>query len=79
MTPDIKDGVVAGAKLSSVWGAFKVGSWYDVSYMLASILSFLFIADFVWKKWLRPFCEWRGWVKRSRRKDAGDSGPAPLR
>jgi hypothetical protein len=59
-----KEAVEAGTKIGLTWGAFTVGSWYDVSYMLASILSALFILDFIWKKWIRPFAEWRGWLQK---------------
>lgn len=62
LTPEQREGVVAGTKLTSVWAAVGITSWADAAAFLAALYSVLLIAEFMWKKFGRPFAEWRGWV-----------------
>ncbi len=55
----------ATMKIASVWFLTLFTSWADFAAFLAAMYSLLLIGEFVWKKFLRPYCEMRGWVKRS--------------
>ena len=39
-----------------------------VAAALASIYTLILIGEWVWKKFIREFCELRGWVARIRRR-----------
>ena len=62
LTPEQREGLVAGAKLGSVWAAVGVTSWADVAAVLAAVYSALLIIEFAWKKAIKPFLQWRGWL-----------------
>lgn len=62
LSPEQKEGVVAAMKLGSVWAAVGVTSWADVAAFLAAIYSALLIAEFLWKKVIKPFLVW--WMTR---------------
>jgi len=62
MNPDQKEGAVAAAKLLSVWAAVGITSWADFAAFLAALYSLMLIGEWLWKKAVRPFCEWRGWI-----------------
>lgn len=51
-------------KLASVWGAVAVTSWADLAAMLAAIYTLILIGEWFFKKFIRPFCERHGWMKR---------------
>jgi hypothetical protein len=63
LTPEQREGLLAGAKLGSVWAAVGVTSWADVAAVLAAVYSALLIAEFLWKKAIKPFLQWRGYIK----------------
>jgi hypothetical protein len=63
LTPDQKEGLVSGAKIGSVWAAWGVTSWADVAAFLAALYSLLLICEFAWKKAVKPFMKWKGWLK----------------
>jgi hypothetical protein len=76
MTPQEQHQAFAdGGKVAAAWAAVGASSWSDVASMLASILSFLLILEWLWKKLLRGFCERRGWVEPKRNRRAEDSKP----
>lgn len=58
-------------KVVSAWAAVGFTSWTDVAAFLAAVYSLLLIAEWLWKKLGRPFCELHGWLKRKQRR-AGD-------
>lgn len=58
-----REGLVAGAKLGTAWAAVGITSWADFAAVLAAIYSFLLIVEFAWKKAIKPFCIWRGWLE----------------
>ena len=62
-----KDMIIAGVKVSGIWAFIGVTDWSQTASMLASFLTLLFIIEFIWKKVLRPFAEWKGWLPHKRR------------
>lgn len=62
MNPGQKEGAVAAAKMGSAWAAVGITSWADAAALLAAIYSALLIAEFAWKKAIRPAMEARGWI-----------------
>jgi hypothetical protein len=62
LTPQQQEAAVSGGKLISVWAAVGITSWTEAAAALAAIYSALLIGEFAWKKWLRPFAVWRGWL-----------------
>lgn len=44
-----------GAKIGFVWAAIGISSWTDAAAFLAFVLSFLALAEYLWKKIVRPF------------------------
>lgn len=58
-----REGLVASAKLGTVWVAVGITTWADFAAFMAAIYSVLLVGEFAWKKMLRPFAEWRGWIK----------------
>lgn len=62
------------AKVVSLWAAVGLTTWADWAAAAAFLYSILLIADFFWRKWGRPFCEDRGWIKRLKRR-ADDTWP----
>ncbi len=55
----------AAAKIASVGVATLFGMTIsELAALAALVYSCLLIGEFVWKKFLRPFAEHRGWVKR---------------
>jgi hypothetical protein len=55
-------------KIASAWGAVAITSWADVASMLAALYTLLLMGEWCWKKFLRPFAERHGWVKRLKRR-----------
>lgn len=69
MNTDTQSTVTApGVKLATAWIATLFTSWADFASFLAAVYTLLLIGDWVWKKFGRPFCENRGWVKRLKRR-----------
>lgn len=66
----------AGAKLGSAWlAAIGVNTWSDAASaaaafasILAAIYTTCLVVEFVWRKWMRPFLERRGMLRRIRRR-----------
>lgn len=67
------------AKLVTVWGgvlaSWGINSWSDVSAILtavsaaiAALYSLCLLFEWLWRKIVRPFCEYHGWVRRVRRR-----------
>lgn len=63
LTQEQREGIVAGAKLGSVWAAVGITSWAEFAAALAAIYSALLISEFLWKKAIKPFLQWRGWLQ----------------
>lgn len=57
-----------GLKIASAWALVGITSWADFAAFLAAIYSLILIGEWVWKKFIRGFCEARGWVTRVRRR-----------
>jgi len=53
LTPEQREGVIAGAKLGTVWAAVGITTWADFAAFMAAIYSVLLVGEFVWKKMLR--------------------------
>lgn len=62
-----KEAIIAGAKVSGIWAFIGITDWSQTASMLAAFLTLLFILEFIWKKVIRPFAEWRGWLIHKRR------------
>jgi len=63
LTTEQREGLVASAKLGTVWAAVGITTWADFAAFMAAIYSVLLAGEFAWKKMLRPFAKWRGWIK----------------
>lgn len=65
----LKQEVVAnvGTKLGAVWAAVGLSSWSEAAGFLAFILSFLALAEWVWKKAIRPILVHYGKLKPPKR------------
>lgn len=58
----------AGYKIGAVWFGIGVSSWSEAAAFFAAVLSFLALAEWVWKKALRPFLVYFGYAKPIKRK-----------
>lgn len=73
LTAEQKDSIVTTVKLGGAWGSVwatnsaDIANWAQAiaSIAAATYTTFLCI-EFLIKKVIRPFCEWRGWLKRKR-------------
>lgn len=57
-----------GYKIGAIWLSIGVSSWSEAAAFFAAVLSFLALAEWVWKKALRPFLVCLGYAKPIRRK-----------
>lgn len=55
--------IANGAKIGTAWVAVGITSWADAASALAFLYTLILLAEWLWKRLLRPFCERRGWVK----------------
>lgn len=55
-------------KVVSAWAAVGITSWADFASAMAAAYTALLILDWLWKKFGRPFCEDRGWIRRKKRR-----------
>ena len=62
--------IVTAAKIGTAWAAVGITSWAEAASALAALYTLLLIAEWLWKRLGRPFCERRGWVKRKARRKA---------
>ena len=67
LTHEQKEGLVAGAKLGSVWAAVGITSWADFAAVLAALYSGMLIVEFLWKKLVKPMCQRYGLFGYGRR------------
>ena len=56
------------AKVATVWAALAITSWADLAAALAALYSAILILEWVWKKFVRPCLEARGWIQRIKRR-----------
>ena len=68
------DVVVPGVKIVSVWAAVKITSWADAASAIAFFYTLLLVGEWLWKRFGRPFCENRRWIRRNKRR-ADDTLP----
>lgn len=61
LTKAATSGIFAGA----TWG---INTWADIAAALAAVYSFCLLSEWLWKKAIRPFMEYRGWIARKRRR-----------
>lgn len=61
-----------GAKIASAWAAVGLTSWADVASALAALYTVILIFEWVWKKFLRPGLETKGYIKRLKRRRDDD-------
>lgn len=66
---ELKQEVVAnvGPKLGAIWTAIGLSNWSEAAGFLAFILSFLALAEWIWKKIVRPILVHYGKVKPHKR------------
>jgi hypothetical protein len=57
-----------GYKIGAIWLGIGVSSWSEAAAFFAAVLSFLALAEWVWKKALRPSFVYFGYAKPIRRK-----------
>lgn len=63
------------AKIGVVWAAYGITTWQDVAGFLAAVLSALALAEWLWKKAVRPLMVYLGYMKPKpshRRKEDDD-------
>lgn len=63
LTQGQKEGLIAGAKLTSVWAAVGITSWADFAAFMAAMYSLLLVFEFLWKKIIKPGVGW--WKARA--------------
>lgn len=67
------------AKAASAWvgvgASIGITSWSDLSAALtafsagiAALYTLALFSELLWKKAIRPYCEYRGWIKRQQRR-----------
>lgn len=56
------------AKAVTLWAAVGITSWADFASLLAALYSLILIGEWIWKKWMRPRLEVRGYIKRLKRR-----------
>lgn len=57
-----------GYKIVAIWLGIGVSSWSEAAAFFAAVLSFLALAEWVWKKTLRPSLVYLGYVRPIKRK-----------
>lgn len=55
-------------KVVTAWGAVGITSWADAASFLAALYTFFLLCEWLWKRFIAPFCEARGWIRRARRR-----------
>lgn len=58
LTADQKEGLISGAKLTSVWAMVGITSWADFAAFMAAMYSLLLVGEFVWKKLIKLGLAW---------------------
>lgn len=53
---------------------FGVSSWSDLAALIAFVYTACLLAEWLWKKCGRPFCESRGWLPRLKRRSTDVDG-----
>lgn len=73
MNPNIENQAL---KIGAVWTAWGLTSWSEVAGFLAAILSALALGEWLWKKAVRPFLIYMGYMKyrRPNRRDSDEWG-----
>lgn len=54
--------------LTALLAGFGVSSWSDFAAFVAAAYTLLLMAEWLWKRVGRPFCERRGWISRPKRR-----------
>lgn len=57
-----------GYKIGALWLGIGVTSWSEAAAFFAAVLSFLALAEWIWKKALRPSLVYMGYAKPIKRK-----------
>lgn len=67
LTPEQREAAMSATKLGTAWGSVWIGqklsalgidSWGELAAAAAAIYSICLIAEFVWKKVVKPFLQW---------------------
>lgn len=60
---------------TGVWAAVSINSWSDLSAALtalsagvAALYTLALLGEWLWKKAIRPYCVYRGWLRRNQRR-----------
>lgn len=58
-------GQIAGqvTKVLTVWAAIGITSWAEAASFAAFLYSMVLLAEWFWKKLIKPFLIYRGWIK----------------
>lgn len=49
--------------ITAILAGYGIASWGDFAAAMAALYSICLIAEWLWKKCLRGFCQRRGWVQ----------------
>jgi hypothetical protein len=52
-----------GAWLTTMFAKLQDVDWSQVAGFVATVYTLICIGEWMWKRFLRAFCERRGWVK----------------
>lgn len=52
-----------GIKVVTAWGLIGITSWADFAAFLGAVYTSALLAEWVFKKIIRPICIRRGWMK----------------
>jgi len=52
-------------KVATAWAAIGITSWADFASFLAAAYSMCLLAEWLWKKLIKPLAMRRGWIKNN--------------
>lgn len=60
-----QQGQIAGqvTKVVTVWAAIGITSWAEAASFAAFLYSMVLLGEWFWKKLIKPFLIYRGWIK----------------
>lgn len=59
-------------RIISVLAAMGVSSWSDAAAFFGTAYTLVLLTHYLWKHFVRPFCERRGWIERRTNRRASD-------
>lgn len=61
--------------VTALLAGIGVSSWSDMAALLAAVYTLCLLSEWLWKRFVRPFAEVHGWVKRKRRRATDEDTP----